>query len=322
MNIAKAHITPWIEYAAIRGVAIADLKTRFPFIEHEEGKETLATIAMTDFYSVIQYITSQINDDLIGIKSGQFLSLKLLGLIYQISLQAHTIKEALYYLTNYTNTSFPALHFETNDTETEVHITISLAEGDPETNRIVLEHIITIIGREIEIMVAESSELRMCSPYYDARYPAQWSKGTGHSISFQKVILKAAIRERKDQQLDVLIPQYLQLMETYKKAGSFSDKVKLTILSLSDPVLPDISKVAETLYLTPRTMQRKLALEQNSYRQLLQGVKKEIAASLLRHEGYSVTNMAYVLGYADAASFIHSFKKWFGVPPERMRVSL
>lgn len=159
----------------------------------------------------------------------------------------------------------------------------------------------------------------LTSPYYHNDYPAGWYKGDFYSVSFEQVVLKTAIRERKDQQLDILIPKYLQLIETYKTTSAFSDKVKITMLSLSDPALPHITRVAEALYITPRTLQRKLEAEQKSFRRLSEDVKKEIASSLLRHQGYPIAGMAYVLGYADAASFIHSFKKWFGISPERMR---
>jgi AraC-like DNA-binding protein len=90
---------------------------------------------------------------------------------------------------------------------------------------------------------------------------------------------------------------------------------------MSDPHLPDITAVAEALYLTPRSLQRRLDRENSSYRLLLLDIKKQICFFLLQHQEYSITSMAYILGYAEPAAFIHSFKKWFGDSPARVRKS-
>jgi AraC-like DNA-binding protein len=77
--------------------------------------------------------------------------------------------------------------------------------------------------------------------------------------------------------------------------------------------------VSDALYLTPRTLQRKLSAEGTSFRELLEAIKKQLCSFLLRHDHFTVASIAVILGYSEPASFIHSFQKWFGNSPERMR---
>jgi AraC-like DNA-binding protein len=320
MNIAQVHIQPWVEYAVVRGIPINRLKERFPQLTIGKNEDdAAATIVESEFYEVLRFIHQELKDDLIGIKAGEFLTLKLLGLIYQISMQTKTIGEALHYLSGYLNTAFPIIKIKTNVDADIVTIELLIESHNKQINRIILENTLTIIAREILIMSAEDLKFKINSPFYHAHYPKGWHKAETFSLSFKQVILKAAIRDRKDQQLDILLPKYLHLMESYKAASGFANKVKLTMLSLSDPALPGIDEIAGTLYMTPRTLQRKLEDEQCTFRELKDELKKEIAAALLRHESYSIAAIAYILGYAEPASFIHSFKKWFGSSPNQVR---
>jgi AraC-like DNA-binding protein len=62
--------------------------------------------------------------------------------------------------------------------------------------------------------------------------------------------------------------------------------------------------------------------EGTSFRRLAEELKQRICNLLLRHNRYSVADVAFLLGYSDAATFIHSFKKWYGLSPDKMRAKL
>ncbi len=322
MKLAALHLNNLLEYAQVRGVSPAAVLSprRLPFINCQD--ETLL-IPVASFYEALAAVSQELKDELWGIKAGKFLTLKLLGLIYRISLQATTIAEAFYYLQSYLVATLPLVTAQTHITGEQIKITLRIDNDEEKLNRIILENVLTIISREISMMAAQAVSFTLTSPYFNALYPKDWETGKCFSVAFEPVLLKVAFKNRREEQLDILVPAYLKLMELCKATDTgFSNKVKITMLALSDPHLPDIATVSEALYLTPRSLQRRLARENSSFRELLQELKKQICSFLLRHQGYSVTNMAYVLGYAEPASFIHSFKNWFGDSPERIRQSL
>jgi AraC-like DNA-binding protein len=146
-------------------------------------------------------------------------------------------------------------------------------------------------------------------------------------LSFKPMMLKAAIRDKSRLHLDVLVPQYLNLIEHIKAAQSqpthsFSSRVKLASLHLAKPELPSLEKVADVFNLTPRTLQRYLKEENQNFRQITDELKKQISYLLIHHQGFTVTDLSYVLGYGEPAAFIHCFKKWYGQTPNKFRQNL
>lgn len=70
--------------------------------------------------------------------------------------------------------------------------------------------------------------------------------------------------------------------------------------------------IARTLAMSTRTLQRKLAGEGTTFATLLGEVRFSQALYLLEHADSPVYEIAFVLGYQDAASFHRAFKQWSG----------
>jgi AraC-like DNA-binding protein len=77
--------------------------------------------------------------------------------------------------------------------------------------------------------------------------------------------------------------------------------------------------VARALYISPRTLARRLRAEGNSFRRLRDEVRSELAAGHLRGSELSVDAIAGLLGYHDAANFRRAFKRWYGITPQAYR---
>lgn len=318
MKIAAIHLNNYIEYAQVRGIPVNEVKKQIKNLPPDLSNET-AQIDIKDFYRALEFIDKELKDEHWGIKAGNFLALKLLGIIYRISLHTTTIEEAFYYLQSYLNAALPLVKVETSVTKAQAAITLNIENNADLINRVILENTLTIIAREIAIMSKEDITIRLGTPFYESFYPDGWQKNSAFSIYFKPGILKAALRDRNQLHLDVLIPAYLKLIEQLKPGDSFTDKVKVTMFSMSDPQLPDIQSISNALYLTPRTLQRRLGEENITFRKLSEDIKKQVCTYMLQHQCYTVSAISQVLGYAEPASFIHAFKKWFGDSPVRMR---
>lgn len=85
------------------------------------------------------------------------------------------------------------------------------------------------------------------------------------------------------------------------------------VLELSARFEETMPVVARALGLSSRTLRRRLTECGTSYQALLDEVRAERAAVLLT--GASVEQVAAQLGFAEAASFIHAFRRWYGTTP-------
>lgn len=79
----------------------------------------------------------------------------------------------------------------------------------------------------------------------------------------------------------------------------------------------DCSKetIAASLGMHPKKIERLLAGQNATFRQLLEDTRKEIALKSLSDKDTSMMNLALNLGYSDFSAFSRSFKKWTGMPP-------
>jgi AraC-like DNA-binding protein len=79
--------------------------------------------------------------------------------------------------------------------------------------------------------------------------------------------------------------------------------------------------VAETLATTERTLQARLESEHNSFRSLLEKVRREIATYHLCRGDMQLTQLAMILGYSELSAFSRSFRRWYGVSPRAWAAS-
>lgn len=84
-------------------------------------------------------------------------------------------------------------------------------------------------------------------------------------------------------------------------------------------VIPGLAQLATEFFMTPRTLQRRLAAEGSAYSALLQQVRSRRAARLLLQTRRNIDSIAEELGFGDAAAFSHAFKSWQGVSPQAFR---
>ncbi|HEX5372815.1 MAG TPA: AraC family transcriptional regulator [Aquabacterium sp.] len=82
---------------------------------------------------------------------------------------------------------------------------------------------------------------------------------------------------------------------------------------------PTQEELAACLALTPRTLQRKLADAGTSYRELLNDTRHMLALEYLRGGRDSISEIAYLLGFAEVSAFTRAFKRWTGVAPSAWR---
>ncbi|PRQ09344.1 helix-turn-helix transcriptional regulator [Enhygromyxa salina] len=80
-----------------------------------------------------------------------------------------------------------------------------------------------------------------------------------------------------------------------------------------------LAEVAASLEMSPRSLQRTLAGVGERYSDLIDRIRNDEAARLLRETSLSVTEIGYVCGFADAAHFSRSFKRRFEQPPSVYR---
>jgi len=77
--------------------------------------------------------------------------------------------------------------------------------------------------------------------------------------------------------------------------------------------------VARTLGLSERTLTRKLADEGATYERVVDQLRQSLALEYLKEPSVSLSQIAWLLGYEEATSFNHAFRRWTGRSPSETR---
>ncbi|TNE75789.1 MAG: AraC family transcriptional regulator [Gammaproteobacteria bacterium] len=109
------------------------------------------------------------------------------------------------------------------------------------------------------------------------------------------------------------------LKELTEDAG-FACRVR-RVIETSHPFPPKLARVAGTLFVSERTLKRRLQEEGASFQNLVDQVRLERAGELLKNTGMNLSQIADALGYADAANFTRAFKRWTGQSPSQYRTA-
>lgn len=107
------------------------------------------------------------------------------------------------------------------------------------------------------------------------------------------------------------------LKELTRDTG-FASRVR-RVIETSHPFPPRLARVAGTLFVSDRTLKRRLQAEDISFQTLVDGVRLQRARELLAKTSMNLGQIADTLGYADAANFTRAFKRWTNQSPSQYR---
>ena len=101
-------------------------------------------------------------------------------------------------------------------------------------------------------------------------------------------------------------------------ARSVGDRVKTLLLTNPQRNVTE-EEIARAMFVSKRTLARRLEREGTGYRQIRDEVRHELASQFLRRTNRSVEAIGLSLGYNDSAAFRKAFKRWTGQSPGSYR---
>ncbi len=109
-----------------------------------------------------------------------------------------------------------------------------------------------------------------------------------------------------------------RLLDELRLSGGSAGRVREV---LAGNLAQDTSfeSVARRLNMSARTLRRKLQQEGTSFRELIDDLRTRMAVKYVRDTDLTIENIAYALGFNDAAAFRHAFRRWTNSAPLEFR---
>jgi AraC-like DNA-binding protein len=151
---------------------------------------------------------------------------------------------------------------------------------------------------------ALGTSVRFGQPRNQLVFDAEWldrRPGLGNAMTYSQV------RDICDRLLD----------EMQRRAGVVGSVRHVLMTRLMRDV--SLEDVAGELGMSVRTLRRRLSDEGTSYRQIVDDLRLEVATKYLRDTHMTVEDVAFALGFNDAASFRRAFRRWTSRTPQYFR---
>ena len=116
--------------------------------------------------------------------------------------------------------------------------------------------------------------------------------------------------------------QILEGMINELKESDIISQVKRAIIDELPSGTPSQDEIAKQVFVSSRTLQRRLADENTNLRTLVFEVRRELAEKYIADKSMPLAEISYMLGFSDTSSFSRAFKQWTGHPPVTFRSNL
>jgi AraC-like DNA-binding protein len=110
-----------------------------------------------------------------------------------------------------------------------------------------------------------------------------------------------------------------ELLARLQLATSVTEKVRELVLEGISRDRVDMDTVARKLAMSTPTLRRRLQEEGAVYSVIVDTCRMQLATQYLSDPRRSASEVAFLLGFADATSFYRAFKRWTGVSPGAFR---
>lgn len=138
-------------------------------------------------------------------------------------------------------------------------------------------------------------------------------------LVFDEAALSLPMVHRNTQLLAVLLPGLELALPKSGTARTLVDDVRKVLSEMINGDRPAIAKVAKSLGMSVRTLQRRLGEFGTSYQDLLDNVRHQWAQRLLKAEDLGIGEVAFLLGFEEVNSFARAFQGWEGTTPAKWR---
>jgi AraC-like DNA-binding protein len=154
--------------------------------------------------------------------------------------------------------------------------------------------------------------------------PGEHERFFGCPISFEMgedaIVFPSSVSaqpaRQPDPTLNALLQRHLEeLSRKVPRTERVVDQVEGAIIAELGKGQPTMTEIARHLGLSSRSLQRRLAEEGTTFREVLQRVRERLARSYLRAPGVTIAEVAFLLGFADVPTFHRAFRGWTGKTP-------
>ena len=311
-----------------RGVSVQQLCENTGFRPHEI-EDVNHVMPMDQFETLlIQALRLTSSPDLL-LRYGQEISLATLGVLGYAFLCCANLRELLELLLRYHRLLSPECDIRYAEEGSLVRITLHKGLLGRKVKSVDSEIFFSAASKVFESLFNPSSlqlhvEFSHAEPLYQSAYHEVFGSSVKFNAPSNSLYCSAELLDEEihfaDPTMKVIYQQQCDAMLARLDQGRYSVRVQQLLLERPGH-FPGIELAADSMKIGSRTLRRRLAGENTTYKQLVQDVRCQLAEEYLRDSPLSIQEIADMLDYSDVANFRRAFIAWKGMSPAHFRNS-
>ncbi|MFT3927662.1 MAG: AraC family transcriptional regulator [Myxococcales bacterium] len=113
-----------------------------------------------------------------------------------------------------------------------------------------------------------------------------------------------------------------ELLEGSRKQEGVTGRVRALVVENLSRGEASLLWVAKAMAMSGPTLRRRLEEEGTGHRQIVDEVRRELASRYLEDRSLPISEVAFLLGFSNVASFHKAFRRWHGTGPAEFRKQL
>lgn len=290
--------------------------------------------ALLPLRSVVQLIETSAavtNCPDFGLRMSQRQDISVLGPLAIVMQNAPTVKEAMEYASRYMFVHSPGLvltlHEQSPVAPQCVELRFEIRLTQQPAQRQTMDLCLGDVHHMVQLLAGERYQLQVVTlPHASLAPLSAYRRFFGAPVRMEQAYAGLHIaRATLETSLQAVNHSLRQLAMDYlaqhfqTPGDNFSSRVRQALRRTLGTPQGNKQGIAGLLSMHPRTLQRRLALEGTAYEAIREEVRREMALRYLNETRIPLAQLAGMLGYSEQSAFARSCRRWFGMPPSRMR---
>jgi len=288
---------------------------------------TSRRIRFTDYDATLARAVARVGDPVIGVRSARYFNPSYLGALGHAWMASSCLRTALHRTVRMRRMFNEQILLEVEESRDRVRLVYRMLQPLREPDVIGDAHVANLLqlcriiyGPELQ---PEAVTLTLPPP----ADPAPWIAHYGPVVRFGQAdnsfSLSAATADApltgSNPELvamhEDLIARYLLRLDR----DNVLNRLRLGLMEELPSGRVTEDAMAAALNMSKRTLHRKLRENDETFRSVLAQVRQDLARRYVRDQEFSITEIAFLLGYNDTSAFSRAFRCWFGRSPTDAR---
>jgi AraC-like DNA-binding protein len=268
------------------------------------------------------------SDECIGFHLAKDFDLREIGLFYYVIASSDTLREGLRRGERYTGVTNEGVRLKClADGDLRVRFTYHGVARHEDRHQI--EFWMTALIRTCTTLTGALRPSRVAFAHRPCKASDEIKRFLGCPVEFGAAVDEAVFPASAsslplvgaDAHLNGILVGYCEEALASRRAQAPS--IRVDVENALTPLLPHgrppVAKVARRLGMSTRTLTRRLAAEGQTFGQVVDELRTDLAERYLRDRDLSISQIAWLLGYQEVSAFTHAFRRWTGRTPSASR---